>query len=81
MADRVRRAVEALGMQHERNPHGVVTISVGCGALVPRPGQAPQILIRGADRSLYAAKQNGRNRFEIWNSAEAEEQAVPLGHL
>jgi len=79
MAEQIRFAVEALGLEHERNPHRVVTISVGCSAVVPTPGSGPQTLIHGADRALYLAKQNGRNRAIVGDFAaagRAEEKPV-----
>jgi diguanylate cyclase (GGDEF)-like protein len=59
--DRVRRAVEELGIQTD---DGRVTISVGVAEL----GSADTTLdawIGRADRALYAAKARGRNRVEV----------------
>ncbi len=41
-----------------------VTVSVGV-ALYPGQGESPEALINAADRALYQAKKNGRNRVEV----------------
>ena len=60
IADRLRLAVEALGIPHEANaPGGVVTISAGV-AVLAEAGDADDLL-READAALYEAKKAGRN--------------------
>ena len=61
IADRLRRAVEALGIPHEANPpSNTVTISAGVAMLSPQGD--PDNLLKKADAALYAAKKGGRNR-------------------
>ncbi len=65
VAERVRAQVQAIGMAHEGNPPGIVTVSLGVATLRPRPDSSdPSIdtLISSADGALYAAKAEGRNR-------------------
>jgi diguanylate cyclase (GGDEF)-like protein len=64
--ERVRQAVEALGMLHEGSPiYGKVTVSVGVATLRPQDvGASPDKLIALADQALYQAKNRGRNR--VW---------------
>jgi diguanylate cyclase (GGDEF)-like protein len=63
-AERLRKAVEALSMRHEASPTlPVVTVSLGvacCNAAAP--GASSDALISSADRALYDAKNQGRNR-------------------
>ncbi len=67
IAERIRKAVEA-------TPHATdqgtlkVTLSVGL-AMWPGAGELPEQLLQDADRALYRAKQNGRNRVEAATSA------------
>ena len=64
IADRLRRAVQDLGMPHEANdPPGVVTMSAGVAALY-RTADSDDLLKR-ADAALYASKEAGRNRVSI----------------
>ena len=39
-----------------------VTVSVGVAAVTPTKERSPERLIAAADRALYAAKAQGRNR-------------------
>jgi two-component system cell cycle response regulator len=61
--DRVRRAVEYLGIQHPESPGRVVTISVGVAEIGDASASYDDWL-RLADSALYRAKKNGRNRVE-----------------
>jgi len=63
VAERMRQAVEALQLPHADSAQGIVTISAGVAALVPRRGvDAATTLIEAADKALYAAKSAGRNQ-------------------
>lgn len=62
--ERVRGAVEALGIEHPEGPAGVVTISVGVAELTPDVHSA-EVWIHRADAALYRAKAGGKNRVEL----------------
>lgn len=68
VGERLRSAVQALGISHLDNPAGVVTVSLGL-ASAPRSGGpdvgttfSAQSLVESADQALYQAKLAGRNR-------------------
>jgi len=59
----LRARVQALAIEHACSPIApVVTISAGVAALVPRKDLSPATLMDAADRALYRAKREGRNR-------------------
>jgi diguanylate cyclase (GGDEF)-like protein len=62
---RIRESLAALGIVHDLNlPSRQVTVSIGGAAADCRGNQAPcQSLIAAADRALYSAKENGRDRL------------------
>lgn len=63
VAERIRLAVEALGIVHAGNPAGVATISAGIASVVPATEACtPLQLLERADKALYLAKAGGRNR-------------------
>ncbi|WP_034303365.1 GGDEF domain-containing protein [Herbaspirillum sp. RV1423] len=63
VAERIRLAVRQLGLLHEGNDAGIVTVSAGVSAFVPiRDIDAPDKLMRAADKALYLAKAQGRDR-------------------
>lgn len=62
MADTVRRAVIDALIPHASSLAGVVTISAGVAALLPREGISETLLVQLADDALYRAKREGRNR-------------------
>jgi diguanylate cyclase (GGDEF)-like protein len=65
-AERLRVAIETLGIAHAGNPAGRVTVSIGVASFVPSDDtDAPARLVRAADRALYEAKAAGRNRVSL----------------
>jgi len=65
VAERIRGRVQALAIPHTGSPEGVVTISVGVGAVAALRTGTFDDIISVADRALYRAKEAGRNRIDF----------------
>ena len=79
-AEKIRRAVEALGIPNAGAPDGHdVTVSVGVGTLWPGSTYSADNLVGFADRALYQAKQNGRNRVISWGAVAVEMSSTEPG--
>ena len=62
VAETIRAHVENLVIEHADAAAGVVTVSVGAHAGVPRGDDSGPVFIAAADAALYRAKMAGRNR-------------------
>jgi diguanylate cyclase (GGDEF)-like protein len=68
VAEKFRVAIAAIEVTGVSRP---ITASFGVAA-VPEDATEPTLLLRAADRALYLAKANGRNRIETLASHELE---------
>ncbi|MCK8784053.1 GGDEF domain-containing protein [Roseomonas sp. NAR14] len=75
VAERLRLAVRALDRPHAGAAAGVVTISLGLATAPARGGATPAGLVNAADRALYRAKREGRDRVCHEERPAAPEEA------
>ncbi|MBW2038432.1 MAG: diguanylate cyclase [Deltaproteobacteria bacterium] len=63
VAEAMHSNVEALGIEHRRSSVSkTVTVSLGVTSTIPDYNLVPNVLVAEADKALYQAKQEGRNR-------------------
>ena len=65
-AEALRANVEALALKHDATPLGIVTVSVGFRHADVLAKLTPDLFVEEADKALYLAKANGRNRVESY---------------
>lgn len=71
--EQLRVGVANMTLMHQGQPLGPVTISLGV-ATFPDDGETSESLLRGADRALYRAKREGRNRVCLATASAAPVQ-------
>lgn len=69
VAKTIQETIRELAIPHQGSQvSDVVTLSMGVATTVPsRQMSAPEMLINAADRALYQAKANGRDRFHAYS--------------
>jgi len=74
LAETLRKAIQNTHITHPNsNVSGFVTISLGISTIFPNKNKRPTQLLDYADKALYIAKENGRNRVECYNNQQLEE--------
>lgn len=62
LGENIRCAVQAENLVHTTQSNtGVITVSIGISARLPKSGQGADDLLREADMAMYEAKRRGRN--------------------
>jgi diguanylate cyclase (GGDEF)-like protein len=78
VAERVRKNIKELMPVRWKNfPREAVTVSIGIAAF-PADGKDTKTLIKNADKALYQAKVNGKDRTVIWGSHDPSVREAPF---
>jgi diguanylate cyclase (GGDEF)-like protein len=67
-AERIRRGIAGLRLEHGGHPLDAITASFGV-AIFPQHADNAEALLRAADEALYEAKKAGRNRVVVSQAA------------
>jgi len=71
--------VAALAIPHDRSmTQPQVTVSIGVAAMRPERDSSHDLIVRIADRALYLAKEQGRNRHAVLDEDDLGEATVVL---
>lgn len=63
LAEKIREAFEMLAIKHEQSSTGkILTISLGTATFIPNAKTSPADILLSADKAIYQAKINGRNK-------------------
>lgn len=62
VAEKIRKAIGGLDIRHASSPSGQVTLSIGIASAAPGYDNPPDDLIQAANKALYRAKHEGRDR-------------------
>jgi diguanylate cyclase len=81
VADHVRRAVMTKELMKRSSGERLGRVTISIGVAVLRAGDTSQLLIDRADKCLYAAKRNGRNRVICEADPEADAGATPAARV
>jgi diguanylate cyclase (GGDEF)-like protein/PAS domain S-box-containing protein len=81
VANEICDGLRRRSLEHSTNPLGILTISVGCAAMVPSLGQHAIHLIELADEALYTAKRNGRSQVCTCNAMASSGSLSPAADL
>ena len=66
IAEKIQGDIDSVKIPHKKSEvSGFVTLSFGIGALFPQNSTSPDDLVELADKALYRAKHEGRNRVMI----------------
>ena len=67
VAEEIRRSVQALAIPHQKSSNSNrITISLGVACIIPSSQSInPDILLQAADKALYQAKTEGRDRVSV----------------
>lgn len=77
--DRLRVAVQELGIEHAASAEGILTVSAGVASLVAGRAITSEELLKEADLALYQAKASGRNRVVSAGYAASAEFSAQHG--
>lgn len=82
VADHLLTTIRGMRLPHQGSEiEGVLTVSIGVATVIPTVDADSEYLIKMADKGLYAAKKNGRNRYEVYPkpplSADSVVQQIP----
>ncbi|WP_298623262.1 diguanylate cyclase [uncultured Legionella sp.] len=75
-AEHIRNAVSMIQIRYGAQIVGPITVSIGISEY-PKEGQTIETLIENADRALYFAKNNGRNRVVLYSELNIDLQVKP----
>ncbi len=67
LAEKIRREVEELNIEHQFSAHGVVTVSIGVCSTIPRSNFTKEKFLLKADEAMYHSKKAGKNRVTCCN--------------
>ncbi len=65
VAERMRHAVATLRLEHMDSASGLLSVSIGVASAMAMSGRAPITLVEAADKALYDAKCQGRDRVIV----------------
>lgn len=78
LAEKLRVAVEKRQLRHPNSPISrYVTLSLGVATAIPNDLITPGQLLDLADKALYRAKHNGRNRVEYHDTMKNDDNSHP----